>query len=162
MQNISPSKKILLLKGFSPKYLECDWEDTPVFSPSRLIKLVKEFKISSAVFVYKDEGQVIDASIKEGVFNITDMKGIDFPEYFSSSFDSSFIPTSRFLYIYNIGDEPVKDFTIPDRKLFLLVQKNLEKGNIVILSSQSLTSTGFTRQYPKTSTLITKTQQILR
>ena len=152
----------LLIKGVPKTFTTVDWESAPLMSFARFQRFVVDAVPPNLLLAYNDDGEVINRLLTDGTYSAKDIKAVDFSEYFRNSFDSSDrgVPTAKLLYIFNIGEEEVKDYSFSDKKLLGIVRSNLQQGNCVIMVSNIFTITMFKRNYPLTSEKITTAQQI--
>ena len=162
--NIKQEYLKLSLKGMPITYSEVQWENAPLSSFARFQRFITNITKGNVVFAYNENGEILNRLLTDEIYNATDIRMVDFSAYFRESFDSkeSGIPTANVIYIFNIGNEEVRDYTFPDKKLFNIIQTNLQQGGCVILASNVFSPTTFKRNYPTSSTNIVMAQQILK
>lgn len=153
----------LKLKGLPTSYLDTRWEESHIMSFARFQRFISNVAPKNLLLAYNDEGEVINRIIEDEIYEAKDMRLLDFSKYYSESFESyQGLPTAPLLYIYNVGLEQVNNYSIPDKKLFALVQNSLQRAGCVILASNVFSPTTFKRNYPITSEKIVIAQQILK
>ena len=157
------TKNLLLLKKFTHKQLGTKWSEVPLVNPGRFMRISEMMREEAqTVFLYKDDGAIIDKLIEDGV-PITDMRALDYSEYFSTIFDDSvYTVTSKYLYIFNIGTELARSTEYSDKVLHKLVQHNKNAGNTTIIVSDYYNGTTFTEKYSVTSQLADIKLQVIR
>ena len=154
-------KNALPMKNFPFTFRESDWKTAELASQSAFQRFISEVKSKGCYYVYKDNGEVIDRLLEDG-YGIVDLEAIDFPKWIDSSFNKKEAPpTSKILYIYNVGMEVGKT-GFSDTVLNAIVVNNLNKGNTVIIASNDLTLATFKRNYPNSAKHVKLGRQILK
>ena len=145
-------------------FAEVQWEESPISSFARFQRFITNITKGNVVFAYNENGEILNRLLTDEIYNATDIRMIDFAKYFRESFDSkeSAIPIANVIYVFNIGNEEVKDYTFSDKKLFNIIQTNLQQGGCVILTSNIFSPTTFKRNYPTSATKVVMAQQILK
>lgn len=154
-------KQALPMKGFPLVFREVSWKSSDLVSPSRFNKLTGELKSKCSYYLYLDNGEFIDKLLDIG-YSIIDLQAVDLPLWINAQFDKKELPpTSKILYIYNVGMEVGKT-GFSDTVLNSLIVTNSNKGNITIVVSKDLNYTTFKRNYPNSAKHIELGQQILK
>lgn len=155
------ARKALPIKGFPLIFRDTSWRTSNLHSPAMLDKLVRQLSPQKAYFIYNDNGEFTSKALDEG-FAISDLHAINFPTWIDNSFNKKEVPpTSKLLYIYNVGMEIGKT-GFSDTILNSIIVNNLNKGNITIVASNTITHTTFKQGYPSSSKHIELGRQILK
>jgi len=163
MYNLRAEYLKLRMKGLPKGYIEVEWESSPIYSISRFNRFTQTILPKNVLFAFRENGQIINKILKDEAAEAKDIGVVDFANYYLESFEGyNIVPTSPILYIFNIGLEQVNNYTIPDKKLYHIIQQNIQENNTVILVSNTMSPTTFKRNYPISSENLTITQQILK
>ena len=154
----------LSLKGLPSTFSKVEWESSNLVSFARFQRFITNVTKGNTLFAYNENGEIINRLLAEELYEAKDIRLVDFAQYFRESFDSkdTSIPLSSILYVFNVGNEEVKDYSFSDKKLFNIIQTNRQQGNCIILVSNSFSVTTFKRNYPISSSNLTIAQQILK
>jgi len=155
-------KTILALKGVPPNILYAKATYDNKKSPARFERIAKNIYDGTleTVYTYLEAGQLLDRIIQLGV-PPSNIQGLDFTLQYQGSFKNEIdFPTSKLLYIFNVGLEPANNYEYADKVLRGTIQKQLNKQGQVIVSSEFVDNTTFRKRYPLSFELIEQQEQI--
>jgi hypothetical protein len=162
-KELEMNKKLLIMKGFPNNVIDIDCTDYPLANRANFDRMINSVYIdNSTVYLYKDQGCVIDGLIKLGE-PITSFRAVDYAEFFAHTFaEGTFTVKAKVLYIYNVGTELSNSTDYSDKVLHKLIQHNKAAGNTTIIVSDYYNSTTFLTKYSMTSQLLDNKMQVVR
>ena len=158
------NKEVLKLKGFPETILRTKWDEAHLQSAAKVQRLAIELHEGEcACFTFNDGGVLIDRVLDDESFTVKDMLAINFVEYFADTLADRYKPVeSKFLYIFGIGEELANSTTFADKVLSNLIKYNIQKGNSIVVNSDTQMASIFSRNYPLSSALLETKTQIMR
>ena len=157
------NKNLLIMKGFPKDVLETNYEEWPLANRANFERAVNKItEEPSTVYLYKDNGCIIDALIKKGE-PIASFRAVDYASFFAHTFaEGTFTVNAEVLYIFNVGTELSNSTEYSDKVLHKLIQHNKSNGNTTIVVSDYYNSSTFTNKYSMSSQLSDTKLQVVR